>query len=68
MIDDISTLPVPAADAHGRVSTVAALAAIPEEEIWLSKQKSARTRRAYRLDVEHFMRTLSIKTPHHFVR
>jgi integrase/recombinase XerD len=43
-----------------RVSTVAQLAAIPEEEIWLQKQKSARTRRAYRLDVTHFMRTLDI--------
>jgi site-specific recombinase XerD len=59
---DSSTLPV-AADAPRRVSTVAALAAIPEEEIWLSKQKSARTRPAYRLDVQHFMRTLSIVTP-----
>ena len=38
------------------------LADIPEEEIWLSKQKSARTRRVYRLDVQHFMRTLSIVT------
>jgi integrase/recombinase XerD len=38
------------------------LAEIPEEEIWLAKQKSARTRRAYRLDVQHFMRTLSITT------
>jgi hypothetical protein len=36
---------------------------IPEEEIWLQKQKSARTRRAYRLDVQHFMRTLAITTP-----
>jgi hypothetical protein len=27
-------------------STVTALAAIPEEEIWLQSQKSARTRRA----------------------
>jgi hypothetical protein len=33
-----------------------------QDEIWLSKQKSARTRRAYRLDVQHFMRTLSIDT------
>ncbi len=41
-------------------SAVAALAGIPEEEIWLAKQKSARTRRAYRQDVEHFMRTLRI--------
>ena len=36
------------------------LAAIPEEEIWLAKQKSAQTRRAYRLDVRHFMRALGI--------
>jgi hypothetical protein len=34
-------------------STVAALADIPEEEIRLQKQKSARTRRAFRLDVQH---------------
>jgi integrase/recombinase XerD len=46
-----------------RVSTVAEFADIPEEEIWLQKQKSARTRRAYRLDVQHFMRTLTITTP-----
>jgi len=43
-------------------STVAALAEIPEEEIWLQKQKSARTRRAYRLDVQHFLRTLGISS------
>ena len=41
---------------RGGVSTIDQLAAIPEEEIWLAKQKSARTRRAYRLDVRHFMR------------
>jgi site-specific recombinase XerD len=40
-----------------------ALADIPEETIWLQKQNSARTRRAYRLDVQHFMRTLGITTP-----
>ena len=45
-----------------RVSTVAQLAQIPEEEIWLQKQKSERTRRAYRLDVQHFMATLHIST------
>jgi integrase/recombinase XerD len=33
---------------------------IPEEDIWLAKQKSARTRRTYQLDVQHFMRTLDI--------
>ena len=44
------------------LSTMDRLAAIPEEEIWLAKQKSARTRRAYRLDVRHFMATLDIAT------
>jgi hypothetical protein len=37
--------------------------AVPEEEIWLQKKKSARTRRAYRRDVAHFLRTLGIATP-----
>ena len=65
MTDDSRTLPVPIGAetpdaAPARVSTVAQLAAIPEEDIWLAKQKSARTRRAYRLDVAHFMRTLGI--------
>ncbi len=57
-------LPVPigvnAEVAPARVSTVAELAEIPEEDIWLAKQKSPRTRRAYRLDVQHFMHTLGI--------
>ncbi|HEY5305656.1 MAG TPA: tyrosine-type recombinase/integrase [Pseudolabrys sp.] len=39
------------------------LAAIPEEEVWLASQKSARTRRAYQQDVAHFMRMLGITTP-----
>lgn len=59
MIDN-ATLPVPIDNGGGRVSTLDQLAEIPEEEIWLQKQKSARTRRAYRLDVKHFMRTLAI--------
>ena len=62
MMDDSSTLPI-AANIPRCVSVVAVLAEIPEEEIWLSKQKSAQTRRAYRLDVRHFMRTLSIAGP-----
>ncbi|MBV9824748.1 MAG: tyrosine-type recombinase/integrase [Alphaproteobacteria bacterium] len=64
MIDDSRMLPVPIETDTGiapaRVSTVARLADIPEEEIWLQKQKSARTRRAYRLDVRHFMVRLDI--------
>src|SRR5215471_11178072 len=45
-----------------RVS-VDALAAIPEEEVWLASRKSARTRRAYRNDVAHFMKTFGIRSP-----
>ena len=47
----------------GQLASLDALAAIPEEEIWLASQKSARTRRAYRQDVAHFMRTLGVATP-----
>ncbi len=47
----------------GQLASLADLAAIPEEEVWLASQKSARTRRAYKLDVAHFMRTLGITTP-----
>jgi integrase len=59
MTDD-TTLPAVIGTGHSRVSTLDQLAAIPEEEIWLAKQKSAQTRRAYRLDVRHFMRSLDI--------
>nr|WP_275437555.1 tyrosine-type recombinase/integrase [Roseomonas mucosa] len=51
-----------AAGPSSQLAPLDALAAIPEEEIWLAKQKSARTRRAYRLDVQHFMRSLGITT------
>jgi integrase/recombinase XerD len=62
MMDDTS-LPTTLDTGRRQVSTLEQLADIPEEEIWLQKQKSARTRRAYRLDVQHFMRTLSITSP-----
>jgi integrase/recombinase XerD len=61
MIDN-ATLPVAIDNGSNRVSTLDQLAEIPEEEIWLQKQKSARTRRAYRLDVQHFMATLRISS------
>jgi site-specific recombinase XerD len=54
-------LPVPAGQRH-QVATLDQLAAIPEEDVWLASQKSAQTRRAYRLDVQHFMRALGIAT------
>jgi hypothetical protein len=68
MIDDSSTLPAPIGTGTGRVSTLDHLVSIPEEEIWLQKQKSARTGRAYRLDVQHFMRALDITTPEELPR
>jgi Phage integrase, N-terminal SAM-like domain len=49
------TLPIP--------STVEALAAIPEEAVWLASRKRVETRRAYRHDVRHFLRTLGITSP-----
>src|ERR1039458_6154858 len=52
----------PADDAPRAIMTVAALADIPEEDIWLAKQKSKRTRRAYKQDVQNFMRTLNIRS------
>ena len=57
-----TTLPRPG-DRRRQLADLDQLAAIPEEEIWLASQKSARTRRAYRLDVARFMRTLGITTP-----
>ncbi|RYE92109.1 MAG: hypothetical protein EOO77_47245 [Oxalobacteraceae bacterium] len=47
----------------GQLASLIDLAAIPEEEVWFASQKSVRTRRAYKLDVAHFMRTLGITTP-----
>lgn len=32
------------------------------KRIWLAKQKSKRTRRAYKQDVQHFMRTITIRS------
>jgi integrase/recombinase XerD len=57
----MTPLPVPAVR-PGQLTRLDQLAAIPEEEVWLAAQKSSRTRRAYRLDVRHFMATLGITT------
>lgn len=56
----VTELSPPQASSSRALSPIAQLADIPEEEIWLAKQKSKRTRRAYKLDVQHFMRTLHI--------
>src|ERR1700693_4829055 len=50
----------PSAIHPGQLTRLDQLAAIPEEEIWLAKQKSARTRRAYRLHVGPFLCALGI--------
>jgi hypothetical protein len=39
------------------------LAVILKEQMWLASRKSARTRRAYRHDVAHFMRTFGVTSP-----
>jgi hypothetical protein len=40
MMDDVSTLPVPGGgDGNQQLSTIAQLAEISEEQIWLQKQK-----------------------------
>lgn len=39
---------------------VEALAGLPEEEVWLAGLRSAQTRRAYRLDVRHFITTVGL--------
>jgi integrase/recombinase XerD len=54
----VTALPVPVE--RRQRATLDQLAAIPEEEVWLAKQKSRQTRRAYQLDVRHFMRTFGI--------
>ena len=53
---------LPFAPCPGQLAPLDALAAIPEEEVWLASQKSARTRRAYRQDVAHFLRALGISS------
>ncbi len=61
-MDSAPALPVLSAR-PGQLASLDALAAIPEEDVWLASQKSACTRRAYKLDVAHFMKTLGITTP-----
>lgn len=53
----------PAAGQELRWVGVEALAAVPEEAIWLASRKSAQTRRAYQHDVADFMRAFNITSP-----
>ena len=64
MMEDGTTLPIEIGAGGGPLSTVAQLAEIPEEDIWLAKQiRGACTRRACRQDVQQFIRTLAIASP-----
>ena len=54
-------LPALAAGAGKRLS-LEFLQSVPEEDIWLAGQLSPNTRRAYKLDVAHFVRTLGIRS------
>ena len=42
------------------------LAAVPEGEVWLASQKSARNRCAYFQEIAHYTRVLGFTTPAHF--
>lgn len=53
--------PVRIADRPGELS-VHLLQFVPEEEVWLAGQTSPHTRRAYKQDVAHFVRTMSIRS------
>ena len=44
-------------------SLVEVLSELPEEEVWLQGLRSAQTRRAYRLDVRHFVETVRLGSP-----
>ena len=47
----------------GQLANLKASGAVAEEQIWLASQKSARIRRAYKLDVAHLMKTLGTSMP-----
>lgn len=54
--------PLTSIGASNPAPTVEQFTDIPDEEIWLRQYKNARTRSAYRRDVQHFFRTLMIAT------
>lgn len=54
--------PVPTDSGHNGGMSVHLLRMVPEEEVWLAGQLSLHTRRAYKLDVAHFVGTLNIRS------
>ena len=53
---------LPVAEKANGLTAFEWLAEIPEEELWLQNHRSPHTRRAYREDVRHFMRTFHIES------
>lgn len=47
---------------HSTSTMVHLLRSVPEEEVWLAGQLSLHTRRAYKADVAHFVRSMSIRS------
>jgi hypothetical protein len=56
MTNNITTLPAPIDTGDSRVSTVAELAAIPEEATWLQRQRARAVAMTIGLDIQLFMR------------
>ena len=59
---DVAESGIAVREQSGALATLERLAAIPEEELWLQNQRSTHTRRAYKEDVRHFMRTFHIES------
>ena len=53
---------LPTAEKASGLTAFERLAEIPEEELWLQNHRSPHTRRAYREDARHFMRTFHIES------
>lgn len=49
-------------DGAGKSPSLHLLQSVPEEEIWLAGQLSPHTRRAYKADVGHFVRTMGVRS------
>lgn len=54
----LSTIP----DEAGKTPSLRFLQSMPEEDVWLAGQLSPHTRRAYKRDVEHFVRTMGVRS------
>lgn len=60
--DPAKPLPSSVSGEQSRALSVHLLQFVPEEEVWLAGQLSPHTRRAYKHDVAHFVKTMSIQS------